>query len=87
MAQVMMQGAKTAAQIFSVWIVMLGVLAALPGKSIGGGQYMDAELPNATVFFEHSRTNTTIQDVDGTVSVQVRGLRPVVVERALPEPM
>jgi hypothetical protein len=88
MTQVLKQGAKTAASMFSVWMVMLAVLAALPGTSIGGNGHRPDGVPaGSQVLFVPSQTNTTIQDIDGTVSVQVRTLRPVVVNTTYPGPM
>ncbi|HZD25176.1 MAG TPA: hypothetical protein VE631_02860 [Alphaproteobacteria bacterium] len=63
----------TAKTIFVLWLLALGVLAILPGAGVG------EDLGQATaVYYAYTHTNTVLQDVDGTVSVQVPGLRPVV---------
>ena len=77
MAQVIRKGAKTAAAMFAVWVVILGVLAAMPGESMGSARGIEKAQHSRTVYYVHSQTNTTVQDVDGTVSVQIRALRPV----------
>lgn len=77
MAQVIRKGAKTAAALFAVWVVILGVLAAMPGESMGSARGIETAQHSRTVYYVHSQTNTTVQDVNGTVSVQVRALRPV----------
>ena len=67
---------KTAGTMFSVWLVILGVLAVLSNESIGGDRKLALGQHAGAVYYVHSQTNTTIQDINGTVSVQVRALRP-----------
>lgn len=57
----------------AVWVVALALIAAMPQT---GTAQMNSE-PGAGVYYEHGSSNYHYQDLSGTHSVPVRGLRPV----------
>jgi hypothetical protein len=63
-----------AATWFGGWVLALGLLAAVPSDQPGGAAHAMAH----PVYYTYAMTNRIVQDLDGTVSTQVRALRPVI---------